>query len=222
MLFGQQIQSCRGAIIAAPCVLALAGVAQADVLTQSFTSPWSAGSRKLEIDLRPFDAAGTRGELLSVTFELRGMVHTQFSVAESKGDPVSIRMSQVFSAAMSFDGGAEIASFATKGTLQEFTVPRSSPWFSSPAMLGAISLAPTTFVPGDAAFGMFTGDAPIAITLELDGGTNLIGAPPRGPRAIGMTTGTEWTLDVSYDFIPAPGGVALAGVALLLGSRRRR
>lgn len=222
MSVGQQKRSGRGAIIAGACVLALAGAARGDVLTQSFTSPWSAGSRTLEIDLQPFEAKSVGGELLSVTFELRGMVYTQFSAAESMGDPISIRMAQAFSAEMLFEGGAEIASFVTKGTLQEFTVPRSSPWFSSPAMLGAISLAPTTFVPGDGAFAMFTGDAPIAITLALDGGTHLIGAPPRGPRAIGMTTGTEWTLDVSYEFIPAPGGIALAGVALLMSSRRRR
>ncbi len=223
MPFG--LSSCvRRVALAAPCVLALAGAARADVVRQSFTSAWSPGARTLEVELQPFDAESAGGELLSVTFELRGTVYTQFTATKPFRDEVTIRMMQAFSASLSFADGVEITSFSTKGTLQEFAVPSSSPWFSSPAMLGSVWLAPTTYTPGDKGFDLFGGDAPVALALALDGGTHLFGPHPRGigPGGIGMTTGTEWTLDVSYEFIPAPGGIALAGVALLLGSRRRR
>jgi hypothetical protein len=210
----------RRVAVGATCVLVLAGAARADVVRQSFTSAWSPDARKLLVELQPFDAKSAGGELLSVTIELRGTVYTQFSATKPLGDEVTIRMMQAFSASLSFADGPEITSFSTKGTLQKFAVPFSSPWFSDPSMLGSVWLAPTTYAPGDKGFDLIASDASVGLVLALDGGTRLL--ETSGARDLGMKTGTEWTLDVSYEFVPAPSGIALAGVAFLLGSRRRR
>lgn len=194
--------------------------AQAMEITQEFSIPWASGSTTLGVSVSPFVLPVGAGPLDSVTIAIEGYALTQLTTSTSFGGTVPVRMTQSFNGLVEFVDGTDITTIASTSSVQNFNLSNGSHWFSDLTFAGAIFAAPIMYLPGDAAFDRFTGIDPIALSLELSGGTNLISPPT--PDFIGATTGTEWIVRVTYDFVPAPGGVALAGIAGVVALRRRR
>lgn len=206
--------------LAIACLTLAPGVVAADVITQTFNIPWASGEHFAKVLVDPFQAPKDAGPLTSVTIELEGLSYSMFSSRSRSDGPFKISMTQSFGGLVEFGDGVDVASVLTTGTVQSYTVAGSSPWFSTPSFMGAVFVAPTVYTSGDKFFERFTGPDPVGLRLALSGGTDLIRS--ESSDTIGMKTGTEWNLRVSYEFIPSPGGMALAGVAFLMASRRRR
>ncbi|MBX3361497.1 MAG: hypothetical protein KF705_08680 [Phycisphaeraceae bacterium] len=204
--------------------LALAGAlsvtCHAGIITQEFAIPWSSGLRVMDIAVDPFAPPSASQPLNSVTISIMGFSRTQLTTATPFGGTVPVSMTQSFGALVEFSDGTDIAIVDRTSTVQEFNLGMESVWFSGLTLAGAVLAPPTAYLPGDALFDRFTGAAPVSISLSLYGGTNLLSPPT--PGHIGAITGTEWIVTVSYDFVPAPGGIALAGVAGMIAMRRRR
>lgn len=198
----------------------LAGSASAGVITHEYVIPWASGAHSANIDVAPFVAPSGAGPLLSVTVAFEGYSLTQLTSGTTFGGTVPLQMNQRYDGLLEFGDGTDIAGVDSVSTTQNFNISSASPWFGARSLFGATFVAPVTYMPGDAAFDRFTGLDAISMHLELDGGTNLISPPT--PGFIGAITGTEWVVRVSYDFVPAPGGLALAGIGALAIGRRRR
>lgn len=194
--------------------------AQAAEITQEFSIPWASGPRTLGVSVNPFQPPVGAGPLDSVTIAIEGFAMTRLTASTSFGGTVPVRMTQSFDALAEFADGTDISTTSSTSPVQNFNLSSASPWFSNLTFAGAIFAAPTVYLPGDAAFDRFTGLDPIELSLELAGGTNLISPPT--PDFIGATTGAEWIVRVTYGFVPAPGGLALAGIAGVVALRRRR
>ncbi len=194
--------------------------ASAGVVTQEFAVPWASGLNSLDLSVSPFVAPPGAGPLNSVSVAIEGYVRTTFTTESPFEGFVTIGMTQSYAVLAEFSDGVDVATFSSTSPRQDFVVNNAHPWFTTPFTLGSVFVAPTVYLPGDSSFDRFTGLDPVALHLELAGATNLVRPPT--PDSIGAVTGADWIVRVSYDFVPAPGGLALAGIAGFIALRRRR
>lgn len=197
----------------------LSSVALAGVITQEFTLDWNTTGHNQLLNVGPFVEPVGTGPLTSVTVSVSGFVYTQLTTSETFAGTVPLSMTQSYNAAIGL-GGDSITGVDSTSSVQNFNITSASPWFASPSFFGAIFLPDVVFSPGDTSFDLFSGGAPIELSVLASGGTTLL-APT--PSFIGATTGTEWIVTVSYAYVPAPGAIGTLAIgALALTGRRRR
>lgn len=196
----------------------VASGAAAGVITQEFTLNWNTSGHNQLLSVSPFVEPIGTGPLTSVTVSVSGYVYTQLSGSGFSGS-VPLSMTQSYNAAVGFNGGDPISGINTTSSVQNFNITSASPWFAAPSFFGAAFLPDVVYTPGDAAFDLFNGAAPIELSVVASGGTTLL-APT--PSFIGATTGTEWIITVSYAYVPSPGALGALALGALAAGRRRR
>ncbi|MDX9911874.1 MAG: choice-of-anchor E domain-containing protein [Phycisphaerales bacterium] len=219
--------SIRHAAVAA-VVAALAGLASADVTseTQNFSFPLSPGGTTL--NFAQFDTQGGTRELCKVSFSFDALIGANVTAENDSTLPApnfAINLSGFITIDVGnpavLSGFAGINQVAGAGVGPSDGVADSGPDFHDFGFLSddASGMDMTTLL---ADFVQFIGAGTVPVDIDASAGFSVSGSTDSTINVTDLAASGSVTITYEYKVVPAPASVALLGLGGLVAGRRRR